>query len=228
MIKITYHGHACFLIESNGHKLLFDPFISGNPVAKIKPEDISCNYILLTHGHNDHFGDTVEIAKRNKATVIAPFELATFCEQKGCKAHGMHIGGSYDFDFGKVKLTIAHHGSAYITDTIQYTGNPCGYVLTLGKKNIYHAGDTGLFLDMQLIGKRNKLDLALLPIGGNFTMDIDDAVQAAKFLKPKLVIPMHYQTFDLINKDPAEFAKKLRGSGIKVKILEFGESYSLN
>lgn len=227
MIKLTYHGHACFHIESNGHKLLIDPFITGNPVAKIKPEELKCNYILLTHGHNDHFGDTVEIAKRNDATVIATFELATFCERQGLKVHGMHIGGGHDFDFGRVKLTIAHHGSAYIGDTIQYTGNPCGYVLTLGKKNVYHSGDTGLFLDMQLIGKRNKIDLALLPIGDNYTMDIDDAVQAAKFLKPKMVIPMHYKTWELIDQDPNLFAKKLKGTGIKVKILNFGESFEL-
>jgi L-ascorbate metabolism protein UlaG (beta-lactamase superfamily) len=224
MIKITYHGHACFHIQSNGHKLLIDPFITGNPVAKVKPEELICNYILLTHGHNDHFGDTVEIAQRNNATVIAPFELATFCQQKGCQAHGMHIGGSHDFEFGRVKLTIAHHGSAYIGDTIQYTGNPCGYVLTLGKKNLYHAGDTGLFMDMQLIGKRSKLDLAFLPIGGNFTMDVEDAVQAAKFLKTKQVIPMHYKTFDLIDQDPDQLSKKLKNSGIKVKVLGFGES----
>jgi L-ascorbate metabolism protein UlaG (beta-lactamase superfamily) len=227
MIKLTYHGHACFHIESNGHKLLIDPFITGNPVAKVKPEELECNYILLTHGHNDHFGDTVEIAKRNDATVIATFELATFCERQGLKAHGMHIGGGHDFDFGRVKLTIAHHGSAYIGDTIQYTGNPCGYVLTLGKKNVYHSGDTGLFLDMQLIGKRNKLDLALLPIGDNYTMDIEDAVQAAKFLKPKMVIPMHYKTWELIDQDPNLFGKKLKGTGIKVKILNFGESFEL-
>src|SRR4030067_909650 len=225
MIKLTYHGHACFHIESNGHKLLIDPFITGNPVAKIKPEELKCNYILLTHGHNDHFGDTVEIAKRNDATVIATFELATFCERQGLKVHGMHIGGGHDFDFGRVKLTIAHHGSAYIGDTIQYTGNPCGYILTLGKTKIYHSGDTGLFLDMQLIGKRNKIDLALLPIGDNYTMDIEDAVQAAKFLKPKMVIPMHYKTWELIDQDPNLFAKKLKGTGIKVKILNFGESF---
>ena len=228
MTKVTYHGHACFLIETDRHKLLIDPFITGNPVTKVKPEDLRCDYILLTHGHNDHFGDTVEIAKRNNATVIAPFELAMFCEQKGCKTHGMHIGGSFGFDFGRVKLTIAHHGSAYVSDTIQYTGNPCGYVLSLGKKNIFHAGDTGLFMDMQLIGKRNKLDLALLPIGGNFTMDIDDAVLAARFLKPKVVIPMHYKTFEVIDQDPNLFAKKLKGSGIKVKILGSGESYVIN
>ena len=227
MIKLTYHGHACFHIESNGHKLLIDPFITGNPVAKVKPEELVCNYILLTHGHNDHFGDTVEIAKRNNATVIATFELATFCERQGLKVHGMHIGGGHDFDFGRVKLTIAHHGSAYIGDTIQYTGNPCGYILTLGKTKIYHSGDTGLFLDMQLIGKRNKIDLALLPIGDNYTMDIEDAVQAAKFLKPKMVIPMHYKTWELIDQDPNLFAKKLKGTGIKVKILNFGESFEL-
>ena len=215
------------MIETDKHKLLIDPFITGNRVARVKAEELKCNYILLTHGHNDHFGDTEEIAKRNDATVIAPYELACFCEQKGCKSHAMHIGGSHDFDFGRVKLTIAHHGSAYIGDSIQYTGNPCGYVITLGKKNIYHAGDTGLFLDMQLIGKRDKLDVALLPIGGNYTMDIEDAAQAAKFLKPKLAIPMHYKTFDLIDQDPAIFAKKLKGTGIKVKVLGFGESIDL-
>ncbi|MCI0532125.1 MAG: metal-dependent hydrolase [candidate division Zixibacteria bacterium] len=228
MVKLTYHGHSCFLIESGGHKLLIDPFITGNRLAKVKPEGLGCDYILLSHGHNDHFGDTLQIAKANNATVIAPFELAVFCEQRGCKVHPMQIGGSHDFDFGRLKLTIAHHSSAYeMGDSIHYTGNPCGFVLTLDKKKIYHSGDTGLFMDMQLIGKKDKLDLALIPIGGNFTMDIDDAVEAVRFLKPKMAVPMHYDTFDLIKQDPLQFAKKLKSTKTKAKIVKPGESFTI-
>jgi len=149
-----------------------------------------------------------------------------YCQKKGANVHPMHIGGSYNFDFGRVKLTIAHHGSAVVDEQITYTGNPCGFVVSFAGKNIYHSGDTGLFSDMKLIGQMNKLDVALIPIGDNFTMGIEDAVKAVQFLKPKVVIPMHFDTFDVIKQDPQVFAKKLKGSKSKVKILKIGESYN--
>lgn len=227
MINITFHGHACFEIANNNNKLIVDPFIKGNPLTDIKPEDVKVDYILLTHGHGDHFGDTPQIAKNNDATVIAPFELATFCEQKGIKVHPMHIGGSFKFDFGKVKLTQALHGSAFVDNgDIIYTGNPCGFIIQMDDKTIYHAGDTGLFGDMALLGEMYDIDVALLPIGDNFVMGIDDAVKAVEFLKPKKVVPMHYNTFDVIKQDPEEFKTKAQGMA-EVVILTPGKTLKL-
>ena len=227
MPKLTYLGHACFTLEDEKHKIIFDPFLSGNPLSKTKPEDIKVEAVLVSHGHGDHLGDAINIAKSNNALIIAPFELAMYCQKKGANVHPMHIGGSYNFDFGRVKLTIAHHGSAVVDEQITYTGNPCGFVVNFAGKNIYHSGDTGLFLDMKLIGQMNKLDVALIPIGDNFTMGIEDAVKAVQFLKPKVVIPMHFDTFDVIKQDPQVFVKKLKGSRSKVKILKIGDSYNL-
>ena len=145
--------------------------------------------MILTHGHGDHLGDALDIAKANNATLIAPFELASYCGAKGATIHPMHIGGSFNFPFGKVKLTIAHHGSAIVDgENITYTGNPCGVLITIEGKTFYHSGDTGLFYDMKLIGEMNKIDLAVLPVGDNFTMGIDDAVKATEFLNPAKVI----------------------------------------
>jgi len=228
-IKLTFIGHSCFLIEHKGTQLIIDPFITDNPLAKISSDDLRVDYILLTHGHGDHFGDSLRIAQNNNATVIAPFELAKAIEKRGIQTHAMHIGGGYNFEFGRVKMTIAHHGSGADLggQAFAYMGNPCGYVLTLGGKNIYHAGDTGLFLDMQLIGKLNHLDVALLPIGDNFTMGIDDAVHAVKFLKPDLTIPMHYNTFPLIQADPQEFVIKISKYDFQAHILDIHESIEI-
>jgi len=227
MVKLTYLGHSCFTLEDEKHKIIFDPFISGNPLAKISPEDIKVEAILLSHGHGDHLGDALAIAKKNDALIIAPFELAMYCQKKGASVHPMHIGGSREFNFGRVKLTIAHHGSAVVDEEITYTGNPCGFVVNFAGKIIYHSGDTGLFLDMKLIGEMNKLDLALIPIGDNFTMGIEDAVKATEFLNPKMVIPMHFDTFEVIKQNPEVFANRLKDSNTKVKILKIGESYIL-
>ncbi|WP_022670584.1 metal-dependent hydrolase [Hippea alviniae] len=229
MPKIAWIGHSTILIEGSKTKLIIDPFITGNPDVKdTKPEDINVNYIIVTHGHGDHLGDAIDIAKRTKATLIAPYELAMYCQSKGVEnVHPMHIGGSYKFDDLWVKLTIAHHGSAVIEDNgnIIYTGNPCGVVVELDGKKIYHAGDTGLFLDMQLIGELG-LDLALLPIGDNFTMGPEDAAKAVEFLKPKKVMPMHYLAWPLIKQDPNKF-KELVGSKAEVIIINPGESFEI-
>lgn len=226
MAKLTWEGHACFKIETGKHNIWIDPFLSGNPLAKTKPEQVKADFILVTHGHGDHLGDTIAIAKRTKATVIAPFELAMYCQMHGApNVHPMHIGGGHHFPFGHVKLTIAHHGSAMVDKEITYTGNPCGFLVTSEGKTIYHAGDTGLFGDMALIGQMQKIKAALLPIGDNFTMGPDDAVKAVELLKPEIVIPMHYNTFEVINQNPQEFVRKVKGA--TVVILEPGKSFEI-
>lgn len=225
-MKLTYWSHSCFLIETSTHRLVIDPFLTGNPKAPVKAEDVQVDYVLVTHGHNDHVGDAIVIAKRTGATIIANYEIATFCAGQGAQVHPLHIGGGYDFPFGRVKLTIAHHGSGFQTDSgFLYMGNPCGFVITADGRTIYHAGDTGLFLDMQLIGELNKIDVALLPIGDNFTMGIADAVRAVDFIRPRTVVPMHYGTFDIIDTDPDLFAAEVRKHTKSVPaVLHVGDS----
>lgn len=222
MPRLTFLGHSGFLVEGNNANIVIDPFLTGNPLAKAKPSDIKADYIILTHGHGDHVGDALEIAEANNATIIANFELASYCESKGATIHPMHIGGAHNFPFGRVKLTIAHHGSS--TPEGGYAGNPAGVLLTMDDRTLYHAGDTGLFYDMKLIGEMNHIHLALLPIGDNFTMGIDDAVKATEFLQPDQVIPMHYKTFEVIDVDPEEFVGKVQSKGFKSHVLGVGES----
>jgi L-ascorbate metabolism protein UlaG (beta-lactamase superfamily) len=224
-MKLTWHGHSTFEISGGGHNVIIDPFLTGNPAAKAKPEEIEADAILLTHGHSDHFGDSLHIAKRLNIPVIAPFELASYCMKKGVQAHPMHLGGTHSFDFGTVKLTLAFHGSAVEEgDQLVYAGNPCGYLLTMEGRTVYHAGDTALFGDMKLIGERHRIDVALLPIGDNFTMGPEDALYAAELLKPGLVIPMHYNTFPLIAQNAQAFARRLESKGIRCTVLEPGQS----
>jgi L-ascorbate metabolism protein UlaG (beta-lactamase superfamily) len=224
MAKLTYHGHSVFEIKTDKHNIIIDPFITGNPNAKIKPDDVKADYIILSHAHGDHFGDTLEIAKKNNATVIAVFELSEYIASKGCKAHGMGIGGCHNFPFGQVKYTIAHHSSSYDG---QYMGEPGGVIINVEDKCIYHAGDTALFLDMKLIGEMNSIDTAILPIGDNFTMGIDDAVKAAEFLNPKMVVPMHYNTWDIIKADSGEFKRKIESVGRKCTVMKSKESIEI-
>lgn len=222
MPRLTFLGHSAFLVEGDKARIVFDPFLSGNPLAKMKAADIKVDYVILTHGHGDHLGDALEIARANDATIIAPNELALYCESKGAKVHPMHIGGAFNFPFGRVKLTIAHHGSMAPDGT--YTGNPAGVLLTMDDRTFYHAGDTALFYDMKLIGEMNQIHLAALPIGDNFTMGIDDALKATEFLQPEMVIPIHYKTFDVIDVDPEEFVSKAQSKGFKSQVVEIGES----
>ena len=226
-MKLTYWSHSCFLLETGTHRLVMDPFLTGNPKAPLAANEVKCDFVLVPHGHNDHLGDAVAIARRNHATIIANYEIATFCGQQGATVHAMHIGGSHQFPFGRVKLTIAHHGSAYQTDNgFLYMGNPAGILITAEGKTVYHAGDTGLFLDMQLIG-RLGLDLAMVPIGDNFTMGIEDAAAALDLLKPKVAVPMHYNTWPIIAVDPELFVEAAARTDHTVHVLKPGESLNL-
>lgn len=223
MLKATFLGHSCVMATDGKNNIIIDPFLTGNPQANLTPDKVKVGWVLVTHGHGDHLGDAVPIAKANDAIIIAPNELAVYVSKQGARAHNMHIGGAYNFPFGRVKLTIAHHGSA-AGDGLEYTGNPCGFLVTMGGKTMYHSGDTSLFYDMKLIGEMNNIDLAFLPIGDNFTMGIDDAVKAVEFLKPRKVVPIHYKTWPVIDTEPTEFAKKLKGSKTEVVIIKPGES----
>jgi len=225
MLKITYYSHSVFLLDDGSTKLIIDPFLEGNPKAPIKPDAVNVQYVVVTHGHGDHLGDAIPIAKRCNATIIAVNELANYVASKGARAHNMHIGGGHNFPFGRVKFTIAHHGSAS-PDGV-YTGNPAGVLVTIGGKTVYHTGDTGLFYDMKLIGEMNPVDVMLVPIGDNFTMGIDDAVKAVELVQPKLVIPMHYDTFPVIQADPHQFVQKLSAKGFKGKVMGIGETFEL-
>ena len=225
-IKISWYSHACFLIETHQAKLLIDPFISDNPLSPQKADQIEADYILVSHGHGDHLGDTVNIAKRTGATVISNYEIQTWLINQGVEnAHPQHIGGGFDYPWGRVKLTIAQHGSALPDGS--YGGNPCGFLFYIERKKIYHACDTGLFYDMKLIGEEG-IDLAILPIGDNFTMGPDDALRAVRLIEPKQVIPIHYDTFDVIKQDPHAWAKRVeKETTAKVIVMKPGESLNL-
>ncbi len=224
MMKITYFGHSAFLVQAKEFNALIDPFLTGNPHTNITPDDLeNITHIFVTHGHNDHLGDTEIIAKKCNSLVICNAEIADFLSQKGIKTHSMHIGGRKSFAFGTVKMTPALHGSGITSkEGMIEGGNPGGFVLEIEGKKIYHAGDTGLSMEMKLL-ERENIDLALLPIGGNFTMDVEDATVATEFIKPKMVIPMHYKTFPVLEGSPEEFQNKIKDT--EIKILNPGESF---
>lgn len=221
MPGLTFLGHASFCLqEEKKETLLFDPYVTGNPLAPLSLSEITADYILISHGHFDHLGDAYKIAEREGATIISTAEIANQAGEKGLNAHGQHLGGRHRFPFGSVKLTLAFHGSGIAG------GHACGFVVDYYGKKIYFAGDTALFSDMKLIGELDPLDLALLPIGDNFTMGIDDAVMAASFLQAKEVIPYHYNTWPLIEADAGEFRKKVEDkTGSKCVILAPGEKH---
>jgi L-ascorbate metabolism protein UlaG (beta-lactamase superfamily) len=225
-MKITYHGQSCIEIHTNEHTLIIDPFLTGNPLAGISPDEVKADYILLTHGHSDHLGDTIPIAQKNNAKVISPVELATWLSWQGLETHGMNIGGSCNFPFGRVKLTLAHHSSSIEDEEkkeIIYLGDPAGLLLQIEGKTIYHAGDTSLFSDMKLIGMQNDIDIAFLPIGDNFTMGPEDALIAAEWIDAKQVVPIHYNTFPVIEQDGDKFITNLRYKGLSGVALQPGE-----
>lgn len=225
-MKFTYYGHACFLIEVQNKKILFDPFITGNPLPEAKKIDISkveADYIFLSHGHGDHIGDAVYIAKKTGATCVAPAEISGWLQKQGVeKVWPMNHGGPIQFEFGTVRGVNAIHSSSLPDGT--YGGNPLGFVFATADGNFYFAGDTALTMDMQLIPAWIKLDFAILPIGSNFTMDIDDAVIAADFVKTKKVIGVHYNTFGLIKIDTKEAVKKFADAGKTLLLPAIGET----
>ena len=225
--KLTWYGHATLGLDTDGHKLLIDPFFSGNPSASASADEVEASHILVSHGHGDHVGDTVDIAARTGALVISNFEIANWLGNQGVeKVHPQHLGGGFNHPFGYLKLTLALHGSALPDGS--YGGNPAGFLLTTNDgKKIYMAQDTGLFGDMTLIGDEG-IDLAVLPIGDNFTMGPDDALRAVKLLRPKVVIPIHYNTWELIAQNPVSWADTVQEeTNAKVVVLKPGESYEL-
>jgi L-ascorbate metabolism protein UlaG (beta-lactamase superfamily) len=226
-MKITYHGHSVVQIQTNGKSILIDPFINGNQLTDLKVEEVRPDVIILSHGHNDHVGDTVELAKKNNALVVANDELSTYLGWQGVTTHSMHIGGAYQFEFGKIKLTQAFHGSSYTTENneIIYCGEPAGILFMNEGKTIYHAGDTALFSDMKLIGERHPIDVAFLPIGDNFTMGPEDAAYAARLLNAKTVVPIHFNTFPPIKQDPFKFIEMLEDKNGRV--LQPGEAIEI-
>ncbi len=224
-MKITYYGHSCFGIQHKGFHFVIDPYISGNAICPICVDDIQdVTHVLVTHGHGDHFGDAIELARLHDALIICNYEIAHYVRPLYKNVRAMHVGGRSEFDFGRLKMTNATHGSD-ILDPVSHElicgGSACGFIIELSDYKVYHAGDTGVMMDMQLL-KRENIDIAMVPIGGNFTMDIEDAILAVEFISPKIAIPMHYKTFDVIDVEPDDFK-----SGVKncqVDIYELGET----
>lgn len=225
--KLTWYGHATFGLEVDGTAVLIDPFFSGNPIAGGQADQVAADFIIVTHGHGDHVGDTVEIAERTGATVISNFEICNWLSAQGvANVHPQHIGGGFTYPFGYVKLTIAHHGSALPDGS--YGGSPAGVLITTpdGIK-VYFAGDTGLFSSMALYGDEG-LELALLPIGDNFTMGPDDALRAVKLLRPRQVVPIHFDTWELISQDPHAWAERVKAeTDSQPVVLEPGDTLTI-
>ena len=224
MIKYTYYGHASFLLDDGTSKVLTDPFLTGNPLAAIPADEVECDYILLTHAHGDHLGDAPAIAKRTGAMVLGIPEVLDVCLQveSDIKTHGMNIGGSVKLPFGKVRMTMALHSSGVAG------GIACGYVIQIGGINVYFAGDTALFSDMKLIGQKDPLDYAVLPIGDNYTMGLEDAALAAQWLNTKNVIPIHYNTWPVIAQEAGRYKEVTEGmTRAAVHIVEPGGTLEL-
>lgn len=226
-MNLSFHGQSTIYFEANGKKVIVDPFITGNGQSDLDANALEVDYIILTHGHGDHFGDTVELANRNNATVIGSAELGDYLttNKNVENVRPMNIGGKAEFEFGTVKFVQAFHSSSLTDDNgiPVYLGMPMGVILEVEGKTIYHTGDTGLFSDMKLIAERHPVDVCFVPIGDNFTMGIDDASYAINtFIKPKITVPVHYDTFELIEQDPSQFKSAVTVG--EVQILKTGES----
>ncbi|MEO8151090.1 MAG: metal-dependent hydrolase [Bacteroidia bacterium] len=226
-MKITYYGHSCFLVEINSARLLFDPFITPNPLAaSIKIDAIECDYILLSHGHADHVADAFQIAKRTGAKMISNYEIIQWFEKQGLKnTHPMNTGGHWIFDFGKVKCVNAVHSSSLPDGS--YGGNPMGFLVETPAGNFYYSGDTALTYDMKLIGEFKRMDVAMFPIGNNFTMGFDNALIAAEFVNCNKVIGLHYDTFEVIKIDHHEAQEKFSAAGKELLLIPIGESIEI-
>ncbi len=226
-MNITYYGHSCFAVEVNGKTILFDPFITPNELAKsIDVNSIKADYILLSHGHEDHVADAISIAKRTGAKVISSWEIQSWLNKNGVSnTHPMNTGGKWMFDFGKVKCVKAEHSSSLPDGT--YGGNPLGFIIESSEGNFYYAGDTALTYDMKLIGEYRSLNFAFLPIGDNFTMGIDNAIIASNFINCRNVIGMHFDTFDFIKIDHKEAVNKFRHAGKNLTLMEIGQSLTV-
>jgi len=224
-LRVTWHGHSCFSVEHGGVHLLFDPYLTNNPVAKIRPETIRCTHVVCSHAHDDHSADALAIARTNRAPIFAPFELAEYFSAQGVEAVDLMPGGSVKTDFGEVKQVPAIHSASFEQPRGQNIamGIAAGFLIKLGGKTVYFAGDTAVFSDMALIGHVG-IDLAFLPIGDRYTMGIDDAVLALEYLCPAVTLPMHYNTHALIRVDVGAFAKKAAAAGHLVKILAVEET----
>lgn len=224
-MEVTYYGHACFAVKVGGYSLLFDPFISPNELAKhIDVNKIACDYVLVSHGHEDHLVDAEQLLKRTDATIISNYEIATWFAGKGIKNyHPMNFGGQWDFNFGKIKFVKAEHSSVLPDGT--YGGNPGGFIVKTEQGNFYYAGDTALHYDMKLIGEYEKIDFAVLPIGDNFTMGIEDAIRSSDFIKCNKIIGVHYDTFPYIKIDKLDAIKRFADAGKELILLNIGESH---
>ena len=223
-MKITYYGHACFAVQVSNRALLFDPFISGNELARnIDPKTVPADYILVSHGHADHVGDAVEIAKRTNATVVSNFEVINWFNKQGVtKGHPLNHGGGHTFDFGRVKFVNAIHSSSLPDGT--FGGNPGGFVVETADGNFYYSGDTALTMDMELIGDSTHLKFAALCIGDNFTMGVDDAIEAAKLIRCDQVLGVHYNTFPPIRIDEKAAVQRFKDAGKTLHLLKPGET----
>ncbi|HTX30897.1 MAG TPA: metal-dependent hydrolase [Solirubrobacteraceae bacterium] len=223
-MEVRFLGHACFELSDGDTRVLIDPFLTGNPKAAVAADDVNPSAILLTHGHGDHFGDTVEIAKRTGAPVVAIVEIARELAEEGIETHDPNMGGTVKFDWGWVKVVPAWHSSMTPKGT---ASTPAGLVVSLGETVVYHLGDTCAFTDLQLVGKRTPIDIALVPIGGHYTMDREEAVDAVELIAATTVIPCHYNTFPLIETDVEAFKSDVESStSSEVVVLEPGESHT--